>query len=192
MPDAPDRSSAGAEPPESAIVRPRKAAFVFIFITVTLDMLAVGMFIPVLPQLVTELLGGNPVNAAAIYGLFGTVWALMQFIFSPVLGALSDRFGRRPVILISTFGAGLGASLQIETEPVRLFSETQARAIVAVPPKHLEAVLGEAEAMDVPATEVGEVGGDRLVIQTEGEKLDASVADLHEAWRTALPKALDL
>ncbi len=107
MPDAHDRGNAGMEPAASTIVRPRKAAFVFIFITVTLDMLAAGMFIPVLPQLVTELLGGNPVNAAVIYGLFGTVWALMQFIFSPVQGALSDRFGRRPVILISTFGAGL-------------------------------------------------------------------------------------
>lgn len=86
---------------------PRRAAFAFIFVTLTIEMLAVGMFIPVLPRLVTEFLGGDPVNAAAVYGLFGTVWALMQFIFSPVLGALSDRFGRRPVILISSFGLGL-------------------------------------------------------------------------------------
>ena len=50
---------------------------------------------------------GDTARAAEVYGLFGTVWALMQFVFSPVLGALSDRFGRRPVILISNFGLGL-------------------------------------------------------------------------------------
>ena len=79
----------------------------FIFITVVLDVLSVGVIIPVLPELVKELQGGDTKRAAEIYGLFGTVWALMQFIFSPVLGALSDRFGRRPVLLLSTFGLGL-------------------------------------------------------------------------------------
>ncbi len=87
--------------------RPRRAALVFIFITVVLDMLALGMIIPVLPKLVVGFLGGNTAHAAEIYGLFGTVWALMQLLFSPVLGALSDRFGRRPVILLSCFGLGL-------------------------------------------------------------------------------------
>ncbi len=86
---------------------PRRAALTFIFITVVLDMLALGMIVPVLPKLVEDFVGGNTARAAEIYGLFGTVWALMQFIFSPVLGALSDRFGRRPVILLSNFGLGL-------------------------------------------------------------------------------------
>jgi len=86
---------------------PRRAALVFIFITVVLDMLALGMIVPVLPKLVEDFVGGNTARAAEIYGLFGTVWALMQFVFSPVLGALSDRFGRRPVILLSNFGLGL-------------------------------------------------------------------------------------
>ena len=85
----------------------RSAALVFIFITVVVDVLALGIIIPVLPKLVEGFLGGNTARAAEIYGLFGTVWALMQFVFSPVLGALSDRFGRRPVILISCFGLGL-------------------------------------------------------------------------------------
>ena len=85
---------------------PRRAALVFIFITVLLDILALGIIIPVLPKLVENFLGGNTAAAAEMYGLFGTVWALMQFVFSPVLGALSDRFGRRPVILISCFGLG--------------------------------------------------------------------------------------
>jgi DHA1 family tetracycline resistance protein-like MFS transporter len=85
----------------------RKAALVFIFITVVVDVLALGIIIPVLPKLVEGFLGGDTARAAEMYGLFGTVWALMQFIFSPALGALSDRFGRRPVILISCFGLGL-------------------------------------------------------------------------------------
>ena len=86
---------------------PRKAALVFIFITVVLDMLALGMIAPVLPKLVETMLGGDTAEAARIYGLFGTVWALMQFVSSPVLGTLSDRVGRRPIILISNFGLGL-------------------------------------------------------------------------------------
>ncbi len=70
-------------------------------------MLALGVMIPVLPKLVVEFLGGDTAGAAMIYGLFGTVWAAMQFLFSPVLGALSDRYGRRPVILTSNLGLGL-------------------------------------------------------------------------------------
>ena len=83
---------------------PRKAAIAFIFVTVVLDVLAFGIIIPVLPRLVEDFLGGNTARAAEIYGLFGTVWALMQFVFSPLFGALSDRFGRRPVVLLSNFG----------------------------------------------------------------------------------------
>jgi DHA1 family tetracycline resistance protein-like MFS transporter len=89
------------------VTEPRRAAVVFIFITVVLDILALGIVIPVLPVLVEDFLGGDTAQAATMFGLFGTVWALMQFIFAPVLGALSDRFGRRPVILISCFGLGL-------------------------------------------------------------------------------------
>src|SRR5258705_1115825 len=88
-------------------MKPRKAAVVFIFITVTLDMLALGLIAPVLPKLVLNFLGGDAPNAAKMLGIFGTVFALMQFVFSPVLGALSDRYGRRPVILLSNLGLGL-------------------------------------------------------------------------------------
>jgi MFS transporter, DHA1 family, tetracycline resistance protein len=90
-----------------SVTKARGAALVFIFITVVVDVLALGIIIPVLPKLVEGFLGGDTARAAEIFGVFGTVWALMQFIFSPVLGALSDRFGRRPVILISCFGLGL-------------------------------------------------------------------------------------
>lgn len=86
---------------------PRQAAVVFILITVVLDMLSFGIIIPVLPKLVEEFLGGNTARAAEIYGLMGTAWALMQFICSPIQGALSDRFGRRPVVLLSNIGLGL-------------------------------------------------------------------------------------
>ena len=85
-------------------LRRRKAAFIFIFMTVLLDMLALGVIIPVLPKLVLQFVEDNNTRAAEIYGLFSTVWALMQFLFSPMQGALSDRFGRRPIILLSNFG----------------------------------------------------------------------------------------
>jgi DHA1 family tetracycline resistance protein-like MFS transporter len=83
------------------------AAFAFIFITILLDMLALGIIIPVLPSLVVGFMGGDTAGSAEVLGIFGTAWALMQFLFSPTLGALSDRFGRRPVILISNLGLGL-------------------------------------------------------------------------------------
>jgi MFS transporter, DHA1 family, tetracycline resistance protein len=85
----------------------RRAALAFIFLTVLLDMLALGIIAPVLPKLIIALEGGDKRGAAALFGLFGTVWAAMQFLFAPLLGALSDRFGRRPVILLSCLGLGL-------------------------------------------------------------------------------------
>jgi DHA1 family tetracycline resistance protein-like MFS transporter len=85
----------------------RHAAFAFIFVTVMLDMLAVGIIIPVLPKLVESFMAGDTGQAAMVYGVFAAAWALMQFLFSPVLGALSDRVGRRPVILLSNLGLGL-------------------------------------------------------------------------------------
>jgi len=85
----------------------RRATFWFIFGTVLLDMLALGIIAPVLPKLVIQLEGGNETSAAGLFGLFSTVWAAMQFLFAPVLGSLSDRVGRRPVILLSCLGLGL-------------------------------------------------------------------------------------
>lgn len=92
--------------PESGKRSGRSPAVVFIFITVLLDMLSIGIIIPVLPKLILHFTGEFK-SAAEMLGIFMSVWALMQFIASPVIGALSDRFGRRPVILASNLGLGL-------------------------------------------------------------------------------------
>jgi DHA1 family tetracycline resistance protein-like MFS transporter len=84
-----------------------KAAFAFIFVTVALDMLALGVMAPVLPRLVIQFEGGDVSRASEVVGLFGFVWAAMQFLAAPVLGAISDRVGRRPVVLLSNVGLGL-------------------------------------------------------------------------------------
>ena len=93
-------------PPGLPASRFGQAAFVFIFITILLDFLAFGIVAPVLPNLIIQFEGGNIARAASITGYFGFAWATMQFIFSPMLGAWSDRFGRRPIILISCAGLG--------------------------------------------------------------------------------------
>jgi len=84
-----------------------KAAFLFIIVTVALDFLSLGIIAPVLPNLVKQFEGGDMARAAAVTGYFAFAWAAMQFLFSPLLGAWSDRFGRRPIILVSCLGLGL-------------------------------------------------------------------------------------
>jgi len=84
----------------------RTAAIIFILITALLDVMSMGIVIPVLPQLI-ETLSGSDAAAGMWNGLFVALWAGMQFICSPLIGSLSDRFGRRPVILISVAGLAL-------------------------------------------------------------------------------------
>ncbi len=89
------------------LVPVRRAAVAFIFITVMLDVLAIGVIIPVLPHIIKDMAGGSFIAATHWSGLFGTAFMAMQFLFTPVQGALSDHYGRRPVILLSNLGLGL-------------------------------------------------------------------------------------
>lgn len=85
----------------------RKAALGFIFATALMDVIALGVMIPVLPNLVKEMVGGDYAAATRMTGWFAMMWGLLQFVCSPIQGMLSDRFGRRRVLLISIFGLGV-------------------------------------------------------------------------------------
>lgn len=100
-------SPGGDNSPASTDSRHGRAAFFFIIITVALDFLAFGIIAPVLPKLVVQFEGGRIDSAASVVGYFGFAWAAMQFLFSPLIGAWSDRFGRRPIILLSCMGLGI-------------------------------------------------------------------------------------
>lgn len=89
----------------------RQAGMPFILVTVLLDVIGFGIIIPVLPQLVTDLLGGDSSRASSYYGYIAAGFALMQFLFAPLFGALSDQVGRRPVILIALFGYAVNFAL---------------------------------------------------------------------------------
>ena len=92
--------------------KPRKAAIIFILITILIDVLAIGIVIPVLPGLVKELLGENSQQASWYVGVIAASYALMQFTFAPIFGAVSDRVGRRPILLLSMFGLGADFIIQ--------------------------------------------------------------------------------
>jgi DHA1 family tetracycline resistance protein-like MFS transporter len=85
----------------------RSAALGFIFVTVLIDVIGLGIIIPVLPKLIQQLTGGDLSHASSIGGWLMFTYAFMQFLFAPVIGNLSDQFGRRKVLLISLFGFGM-------------------------------------------------------------------------------------
>lgn len=87
-------------------MRNRQAGVVFVLITVSLDMLAFGIIAPVAPKYVLHFVNGDISHAALVTGAFGMIFAAMQLVFSPLLGMLSDRFGRRPVIILSNLFTG--------------------------------------------------------------------------------------
>jgi MFS transporter, DHA1 family, tetracycline resistance protein len=84
----------------------RKAAMLFIAITVLLDMIAIGLIIPVLPHIVGRFTASNEAQTFW-FGVVAFTFGIANFVGSPVLGALSDRFGRRPVLLLGIAGLGL-------------------------------------------------------------------------------------
>jgi len=85
----------------------RRPALGFIFVTVLLDVLGVGLIIPILPKLVEELQGTGVQGASYTFGILVGLYSLMLFLCAPILGSLSDRVGRRPVILLALLGSGL-------------------------------------------------------------------------------------
>jgi len=90
----------------------RQAGMVFIFVTLFIDILGIGIIIPILPELIREFLGGNVAQAGRYYGVIIAVYATMQFLCAPAVGALSDRYGRRPIILASLFALGTDYLIQ--------------------------------------------------------------------------------
>lgn len=88
-------------------MRTRQAGMAFILVTILLDTLGAGIVIPIMPQLVASFVQGDVSAAAVYYGYFVAVFAAMQFLFAPTLGALSDQYGRRPILLFSLFGMGV-------------------------------------------------------------------------------------
>jgi len=85
----------------------RRASTVLILAVVYIDMLGIGLAFPILPRLIQHFVGGDFARASWIFGLISSAYALTQFFFAPILGGISDRYGRRPVILLALLGMGL-------------------------------------------------------------------------------------
>jgi DHA1 family tetracycline resistance protein-like MFS transporter len=135
------------------------SGFFFVFITITLDMLALGLIVPVLPNLLKDMTGGDIGAAAHMIGIFGLFWALTQFISMPVLGALSDQIGRKPILLVSNFGQAL-SNLLTAFAPgfwVLLLSRILSGAVSAVG-STANAYVADSEPVETRAQKFGLLG----------------------------------
>lgn len=146
-------------PNTGAAPKGRQAAFAFVFITVVLDMLAIGIMVPVLPNLIKEFTDGDISKAAAMVGIFSAIWAGMQFLCMPVAGALSDQFGRKPIFMISNFGTAIAYAL-IALSPslwFLLFARLVSGAVSASVSTAF-AYVSDVEAPDRRASRFGQLG----------------------------------
>src|ERR1700754_204954 len=102
----PTTVSGGTEPMASSYKR-RRASFGFVFASAVMNSVSFGLMIPILPNLIKQFVGGDTAAASEWNALFAATWGLMQFVCGPVLGMMADRFGRRPVLLLSLTGLGI-------------------------------------------------------------------------------------
>jgi len=99
-----------------------KLRLVVVLSVVYIDMLGIGLAFPVLPRLIEQFEGGDVSRAAYIYGALAAAYSLMQFLFAPLVGALSDRYGRRPVILLALAGMGMNYVVLASAPSLWLFA----------------------------------------------------------------------
>ena len=137
----------------------RRAAVNFVLITALLDIVAIGLVVPVQPKLVEMFMGGDTARGAIVFGLMSTLWALMQFLFQSVLGALSDRYGRRPVLLFSNLGLGLDYILMaLAPDLAWLFVGRVLSGIAAATFSTATAYIADVTPPDQRATEFSKIG----------------------------------
>jgi len=159
----------------------RRAATPFIFVTGVLDILSLGMMIPVLPLLVKQLVGGDTADAAFWGVVFGSTWGLMQFFCSPILGMLSDRFGRRPVLLLSIFGLAVDFLFMALAPSIGwLFAGRVVNGICAASFSTANAYIADVTAPQDRARAFGMMGAAFGIGFTVGPIVGGALGDIHE------------
>lgn len=112
MPDTNPFNAGEPEEKPSSPATSQTTGIAFILVTLFIDVLGIGIVIPILPELIKEFVGGSENTASWYVGVIGTAYALAQFVCAPIMGALSDRFGRRPILLAALFGLGIDFLIQ--------------------------------------------------------------------------------